>query len=256
MVNRRVFRALLLITVLAASPRCFAQSQSKGHFDGSLILRPNPDGRNMTVVEQFSYTDWNGHTLTAVPGFVSDGATIPRAAWSIIGGPWDGKYRQAAVIHDVGCETHKFSWKITDRMFYEAMIDSQVPQYLALTMYYAVLTGGPRWELVATKTASTADQLDNEIAISKEEFTKENQSQMELGTEGIEVTRTEYAGPKPTQEAKIYATLPSASQVSDAELNSVLTRAKASQEAGKPMSPDDIDKLVIEKELLKTKFKY
>ena len=41
-------------------------------------------------------------TLTAPQGMITDGASIPRFFWRIIGSPLSGKYRQAAVIHDAG----------------------------------------------------------------------------------------------------------------------------------------------------------
>jgi hypothetical protein len=140
------------------------QGDLHGKFTGDLVLKPLPDGRNMKVVNDFTYTDWTGHTLTARAGFVSDGATIPRAVWSLVGGPWDGAYRDAAVVHDVGCVSHKYTWRDTHRLFYEAMLDAGVDRSLALTMYWGVLVGGPRWEVVSTSTAETSEALQGEIS--------------------------------------------------------------------------------------------
>jgi hypothetical protein len=191
-----------------------AQVNEKGHFDGVLLLKPEPDGRNMTIVDKFSYTDWGGHTLTASPGFVSDGASIPRVAWTLVGGPWDGKYRQAAVVHDVGCESHKYSWKITHRLFYEAMLDSKVDKPLALTMYYAVLVGGPRWELLAIRTAATPSDLDAQIATYTEAKSTENSLVSLLSTEKIIVNKeTGGTTKQPQYKAMIYAVLPSGDTV-------------------------------------------
>jgi hypothetical protein len=148
-----------LLSFFALVPNLLAQTEAahpKGVFGGQLVLLALDDGRNMKLQQEFSYTDWENQTLSAPVGFVSDGATIPRAAWSIVGGPWDGKYRAAAVVHDVGCDTHKYTWQDTARLFYEAMIDSDVPQPQALTMYYAVYVGGPHWKEVSSATGEDA----------------------------------------------------------------------------------------------------
>ena len=64
----------------------------------------------------------NGSIAVDVPaGFVSDGASIPKIAWSIVGGPWTGKYRNAAVVHDYLYSVQTFTRRITDREFLRGM---------------------------------------------------------------------------------------------------------------------------------------
>jgi hypothetical protein len=246
-------RILLFVVIFCHSG--FTQVNEKGHFDGILVLKPEPDGRNMSVVDKFSYTDWEGHTLTAQPGFVSDGATIPRVAWSLVGGPWEGKYRQAAVIHDVGCVSHEFSWKITHRLFYEAMLDSEVARPLALTMYYAVLAGGPRWELLAVRTAATPSELDAEVATYTEAKAQEDTLVSLLSTEKITVTKEAIGTTKQLKyKAKIYEVLPSSDLVTKDDLNRLLATAEAREKSPAPMTPGDIDDLVMQKEKIKMKY--
>ena len=117
-----------------------------GTFTGTLTLRPTGDGVNMLVVDPYSYTDPDGHMLSAGSGFKTDGASIPRALWTIVGSPFTGKYIGAAVIHDVGCETHKYSWQVTHRMFYTAMRALGVSDDYALLLYWGVRAGGPKWK--------------------------------------------------------------------------------------------------------------
>ena len=99
----------------------------------------------MIVLERYSYDDGDHHILTADPGFKTDGATIPRALWTIAGSPYTGKYLGAAVVHDVGCETHEYSWQITHRMFYTAMRKLGVSDLYAKLLYWGVRLGGPKW---------------------------------------------------------------------------------------------------------------
>jgi len=116
----------------------------------------------MKVLERFSYIDTERRSLEAAPGFKTDGASIPRILWTPIGSPFTGKYVKAAVIHDVGCVTHKYTWQETHRMFYEAMIDSGVDDKYAKLLYFGVRFGGPRWSL-KTAEARTLDDLKDEI---------------------------------------------------------------------------------------------
>src|SRR6202007_2255330 len=78
---------------------------------------------------------------------VADGASIPRAFWSLIGGPLEGRYRNASIVHDWYCDRRTRTWQATQRVFYEAMRTSGVSMAKAKTMFLAVQWGGPRWEV-------------------------------------------------------------------------------------------------------------
>src|SRR5260370_41675122 len=68
---------------------------------GDLVLRDvDPKGRNFELEQPFGYIDPSGTRWQAERGLVTDGASIPWALWSIVGGPFEGEYRRAAVIHD------------------------------------------------------------------------------------------------------------------------------------------------------------
>jgi hypothetical protein len=75
-----------------------------------------------------------------------DGASIPKFAWSIIGGPFEGKYRDASVIHDVACVARSAPWEYVHLVFYYAMLASGVDKTTAKIMYAAVYHFGPRWD--------------------------------------------------------------------------------------------------------------
>ena len=226
-----------------------------GRFEGKLVLLPSDDGRTMKVMERFSYSDWEGNKLTAEPGFISDGATIPRAAWSIIGGPWDGKYRNAAVIHDVGCVNHKYTWQITDLMFYQAMRDSNVSNLLALTMYYAVLKGGPRWEVAAENiTAENAIELAKKVKAKKTQLDKSIQtSEMNQDLVGPKgeflgtLTMVENVNPVIDKDLKLQGKTVQATlyfqvqgKVTRQQIEDTRHRIERREAAGQPVSPDEV----------------
>lgn len=102
----------------------------------------------MLLKEDFSFIDSFGVTWLVPKGAVVDGASIPKPFWSIIGGPLEGKYRDASVIHDYYCDTwkkHGRPWMSVHKAFYHAMLASDVPQAKAIAMYIAVRQFGPRW---------------------------------------------------------------------------------------------------------------
>src|SRR6266567_2358637 len=117
-----------------------------GYYSGDPVTRWNPDGRTMTLLSELRYTDPQGVVWIAPAGSVVDGASIPRSLWSIMGGPFEGKYRNASVLHDVAYGQHDRPWQDCDRMFYNAMRCSGVSAVEAKTMFYALYRFGHHWK--------------------------------------------------------------------------------------------------------------
>lgn len=117
-----------------------------GYYSGQVEARWENDGRNMTLLSELRYTDPDGVIWVAPAGSVVDGASIPRVLWSLMGGPFEGKYRNASVLHDVAYDQKSRPWKQCDRMFYNAMRCSGVGATEAKTMYYALYRHGRHWK--------------------------------------------------------------------------------------------------------------
>src|SRR6202163_4615896 len=126
----------------------FAEKQPNkwGHYSGYVEARWENDGRTMTLLSELRYTDPEGVVWIAPAGSVVDGASIPRSLWSFMGGPFEGKYRNASVLHDVSYDQHNRPWQDCDRMFYNAMRCSGVSAAEAKTMYYALYKFGRHWK--------------------------------------------------------------------------------------------------------------
>lgn len=133
--------SLILIAALSFS----VSAAAPGRYIGDVITKWLDDGRLMELQSDFRYIDPFGKEWLAPRGAKVDGASIPPAAWPIIGGPFEGKYRNASVIHDVACQRKDRPWQEVHRVFYDAMLTSGVPSLKAKTMYAAVLLGGPKW---------------------------------------------------------------------------------------------------------------
>lgn len=120
-------------------------------FDGEVSVTFLRDGRNVRVDKPFSFTDSRGVKWYVSAGRVCDGASIPALARPVVGGPYDGKHRDAAIVHDeaYACagvmigpgglvDTHDYTRADADRAFLEAMEVCGVPFITRRLMYSAV----------------------------------------------------------------------------------------------------------------------
>jgi len=144
----KLFPVLILVCLTACTtPRQTAttSSASYGSCSDPVDVRLDPDGRRVHLLVDVSYVDPAGTHWLAPKGSTVDGASIPRPFWSIIGGPWEGRYRFASILHDVACDERKRPWDQSATMFYDAMRCSGVSESKAKVMYYAVYEFGPHW---------------------------------------------------------------------------------------------------------------
>lgn len=154
--RRRDRVAILRPTALAWAPgveesvlEAAAAVAGFGSFEGTLLTQWLEDGRHMQLKLPYAYHAENGADWPVPSDTIVDGASIPQAFWSIIGGPFEGKYRDASVVHDYYCDRKNRPWRDVHRMFYEAMRCKDVAPLKAKVMYYAVYRFGPRWNLAA-----------------------------------------------------------------------------------------------------------
>jgi hypothetical protein len=158
--NGKAIQSFALISVVAFLTTCASNKKAGrlsggeqpasgakwGYYTGDPVTRWNPDGLTMTLLTELRYTDPHGIAWVAPAGSTVNGASIPRSLWSLMGGPFEGKYRDASVMHDVAYEQHKRPWQDCDRMFYNAMRCSGVSAVEAKTMFYALYRFGHHWK--------------------------------------------------------------------------------------------------------------
>jgi Protein of unknown function (DUF1353) len=140
------------------------RSHKWGYYSGLPETRWDADGRSMTLLNELRYVDPKGDVWIAPAGSVVDGASIPRSLWSIMGGPFEGKYRNASVLHDVSYEQHNRPWADCDRMFYNAMRCSGVGPVEAGTMYYSLYKFGRHWKFEIKKAKPLKPKEREELA--------------------------------------------------------------------------------------------
>ena len=104
-----------------------------------------PDGRTAQLLSDFAYVDPEQRVWVAKKGAIVNGASIPKPFWSIVGGPYTGKYRKASIVHDVACEEKQQPAEVVHRMFYYACRCEGLPEHKAKLLFAAVYHFGPYW---------------------------------------------------------------------------------------------------------------
>ncbi|MBM7034999.1 DUF1353 domain-containing protein [Vibrio ulleungensis] len=141
-------RNLIVLVLLTIIP-CMAFSQADyGSYVGTVKtewMRGSESERRMVLLEDFVYIDPKGKKWIAPAGSKTDGATIPKVVWTFVGGPYAGQYREAAVIHDVYCDTKSEPYRDVHRIFYYANRAAGVSEKKAKILYGGVMIGGPKW---------------------------------------------------------------------------------------------------------------
>jgi hypothetical protein len=177
-----------------------ASAPEYGRFIGKVQTEWLDDGRRMRLLSRFSYVDPDERQWHAPAKWIVDGASIPQAGWSIIGGPFEGRYRAASVIHDVACVQKERPWEAVHQAFYYAMLASGVEVTTAKLMFAAVYHGGPRWDQVLVLPAN-ADEIEEavewvKLQVDRTSVVKMLQVKPLAGTDRVQITVTVRAPPR------------------------------------------------------------
>lgn len=112
------------------------------------IIQPDHKGKARLMepyVVAFAVSSKELACISIERGFRFDGASIPRALWSIIGNPWQGEFLPAATVHDALYATEYVPRAVADKAFYDLLRRQGVGRAKAWAMYLAVVAFG--WRL-------------------------------------------------------------------------------------------------------------
>lgn len=123
-----------------------------GFFTRRPVVEFLPDGRKVRIARSFFFVSGRVNRAIHVPeDFICDGASIPPILYVASGGPFVGKHRDAALVHDYLYAEHRAGRPIVnktdaDGIFYDAMRASGVNAFHARAKYFAVrLFGNRSW---------------------------------------------------------------------------------------------------------------
>lgn len=131
------------------------------------------ESKKFKLLEPVEYIASDQTIWKAEAGSIIDGASIPRAFWTIVGAPTTGPYRDASVIHDVYCESKERHWEKTHWVFRDACRAAGLGPWKANLLYLAVFHYGPIWTEDGTLKRDTI-QVDEDTASRMAEFCQNN----------------------------------------------------------------------------------
>ena len=121
------------------------------------VISANDDGLYVVMEPWSVAVDVNGarHVLTVGKGFVFDGASIPRALWSVCGHPYEAPRCAAALAHDWLYSSHAVDRGVADGIYLELERRVGVPWYKRYSEYLAVrMFGWAPWKAGKREIAS------------------------------------------------------------------------------------------------------
>jgi hypothetical protein len=146
---------------------------SHGTFSGEpetrWLTETDEEDRRMKLLAQFSFTDPDGKKWITPSDYSVDGASIPRAVWTLVGSPYTGDYRRASVVHDKACDDavgKPEARREADRMFYHACRAGGCSIKQAMLLYIGVRFGAWTPLVAAWRDIETPDLDESRLTIT------------------------------------------------------------------------------------------
>lgn len=105
------------------------------------------DGETIVVLQEDIVYDAGPLGRVTVPkGFESDGCSLPRLFWRMIGHPFDMAYLREAILHDWLYRYQPCDRRTADKIFLAALLASGVGPVRSRAIYRGLRIGGwPTW---------------------------------------------------------------------------------------------------------------
>jgi hypothetical protein len=114
-------------------------------FNGYVILKEIGNGF-WKLQDDFSY-DNDSIQATVKSGFTTDGASIPKVLWSIVGNPLEDDLLKPSIVHDGLYTLMQLPRFECDKLLKEMLLFNGASKARAYFIYYAVrLFGGSYWK--------------------------------------------------------------------------------------------------------------
>lgn len=118
-----------------------------GRWTGRVVLAmaAGTSGRRWSLTEPLSFEAAGDHgrrLVSLLPGLASDGASVPRLVWFVLGPPIGDRVTPAALIHDGLYAAQPLTRSEADEVFYRAMRSLGVGPVRAWLYWAGVRIGG------------------------------------------------------------------------------------------------------------------
>jgi hypothetical protein len=120
-------------------------------FNGDVVLEELDNG-SWKLQDDFSY--YNDYIqVTVKSNFTTDGASIPKVFWSVVGNPLENDLLKPAIIHDGLYTIMQLPRDKCDKLLKEMLLFNGTSKVKANLVYYAVrIFGGSHWKKDTTDT--------------------------------------------------------------------------------------------------------
>lgn len=107
----------------------------------AITLQPMPGSRRYVIIGD---TEVDGYMIPN--GYQTDGASIPRPFWFLVGSPFTPEVIRAAMVHDYLYAHHVVPRLTADDVLHRVMLADGLPRWRALLIHVAVrVFGGLFW---------------------------------------------------------------------------------------------------------------
>jgi hypothetical protein len=114
-------------------------------FNGDVILEEMKNGL-WRLQDDFSYEN-DSIQVTVKSSFITDGASIPKLFWSIVGNPLENDILKPTIIHDGLYTIMQFTRLECDKLLRAMLLFNGTSKAKAYLIYYVVrLFGGSHWK--------------------------------------------------------------------------------------------------------------
>lgn len=143
----------LLLCLVATMAVPVAHGADPGAFEGKVVVEWVDEGfvPSMRLMQDFAFRQAQGKRWVATQGQVLEGKAMPPLFRDLVGKPFDGGFRKAAVVYDAAAQKMTEHWQQSQRMFFEASVVEGVPESDAKVMYLVLAAQGTRWEIPGSR---------------------------------------------------------------------------------------------------------
>ena len=144
---------LVSALVITGAPVTGANGVGQGGFEGRVVVERIDEGfvPSMRAVEDFGFRQAKGKFWKVTHGEVFDGKGMPPLLCDLVGPPFEGSFRNSAMVYESATQKRTEKWDEAQRMFFEAAVAEGVALQDAKVMYLLLAIQGSRWEVPGSR---------------------------------------------------------------------------------------------------------
>lgn len=144
-----------VVSALAVTgmPVTGAHGAEHGVFEGRVVVEQIDEAfvPSIRAVEDFAFRQAKGKLWKVSRGEAFDGKGWPPLLCDLVGSPYEGSFRNSALVYESATQRRTERWDEAQRMFFEASVTEGVAPQDAKVMYLLLAIQGSRWEVPGSR---------------------------------------------------------------------------------------------------------